>query len=104
MGVITQGTFYSSVGHQIDITREDWNGVTDSQPSIEPAIHSTNPPFAADEIASIRKAVVSSRETIECPRCGCPLSRERVADATRPDAWLVSCIICRRNLVVRNGS
>ena len=54
--VITQGAFHSSAGHEIEITNEDWNGVTDSQISMEPATHSTNPPYARDEVASIRRS------------------------------------------------
>ncbi len=44
--VITQGAFYSSSGHEIEVTNEDWNGGPDPQTSPEPVTHSTNPPYA----------------------------------------------------------
>ena len=100
--VITQGTFYSCIGQQIDIIMEDWSGVTDSE--TEPDFRSTNPPFAPDEIALISRAVVTSGATIACPRCGCPLTRERLPGHTQLDTWLVACILCRRHLVIRHGS
>jgi len=102
--VITQGAFYSSAGHQIEILTEDWNGVTDSRTATQPAARSTNLPFAADEITAIRDAVVSSRATVECPRCGCPLTRERIPGSAQLDSVMVSCIMCNRNLVVRSQS
>jgi hypothetical protein len=102
--VITQGAFHSSAGHQIEITMEDWRGVTDSRTCIRPATQSTYPPFAVEEVAAIRKAVLSSHETIECPRCGCPLTRDHIPGATQLDTHLVSCVICRRNLVVHRHS
>jgi hypothetical protein len=103
--VITQGSFYSFAGHEIEITMEDWNGVADARPSTEePARHSTVPPYAPDEVASIRTSVASSNDTVECPRCGCPLTRERLASKAPRDSWLVSCMICRRNLVVHGQS
>ncbi len=102
--VITHGAFYSSAGHEIEIANEDWKGVTDSRTSLEPATQSTNPPFARDEVASIRRSVASSSDTVACPRCGCPLTRERRATEGQRDSWLVSCMICRRNLVVRAQS
>ena len=102
--VITQGAFHSSAGHQIEITMEDWHGVTDSRTSTRPATQSTYPPFAVEEIAAIRNAVLSSQETVECPRCGCALTREHLPGATQLEASLVSCVMCRRNLVVRRHS
>jgi hypothetical protein len=99
--VVTQGAFHSSAGHQIEITMEDWEGAADSRASTESVIQPTNPPFAAVEIAAIRKAVMSTQNTIECPRCGHPLTRERLTRATQLDTHLLCCAICRRNLVVR---
>lgn len=100
--VITQGTFYSSGGQPIEITTEDWAEGTDAGTLTAPGTQSTNPPFASDEIAAIRRAVASTSDTIQCPRCGCPLTRERITSAAQFDSFLVSCIICRRNLVVRS--
>ena len=102
--VITQGAFYSSAGHEIEITTEDWTGMTESQHSAEAAPQSSHLPFAKDEIALIRKAVASSHDTVECPMCGCPLTRQNMANAAQPDTVLVSCIICRRNLVIQSHS
>jgi hypothetical protein len=99
--VVTQGVFNSSDGRQIEITIEDWDGTSDSQTVTPPAAESTNPPFAKHEIALIREAVMSKQETVECPRCGCLLARQRLTGATELDSILVSCIMCRRNLVVR---
>jgi hypothetical protein len=98
--VITQGAFYSFAGHKIKITVEDWSGVTESETPTGLATQSTNAPYVADEIASIGKAVSSSLKTVACPRCGCPLTRERLASEAQRDRWLVSCLICGRNLVV----
>jgi len=102
--VVTQGAFHNSNGHPIEIAMEDWPDIANSQASEASAAHSTSLPFARDEIAAIRKAVKSSQEKIECPRCGCPLTRQRVPNATQRDTHLVSCIICRRNLVVSRQS
>ena len=102
--VITQGVFYSCAGHKIEVTMENWNGVTKSEASTGAATQSTHAPFAADEIASIGKAVLSSPETVGCPRCGCPLTREQLASEAQRDRWLVSCIVCGRNLVVHGHS
>ncbi len=101
--VITQGAFYSSAGHEIEITTENWNGGTGAE-AAQRTTHTTAPPFAADEIAAIRTAVVASNATVECPRCGCPLTRERMIGPARQDSFLMSCIVCKRNLVVRNQS
>jgi hypothetical protein len=103
--VITQGAFHCSTGDQIEINVENWHDVTDSRTSAERATRSTNPPFAAEEIAAIREAVTSSHETVECPRCGHPLTRDHIPGATQlDDTHLVSCVICIRNLVVRRHS
>ena len=102
--VITQGVFYNSAGQQIEVTGEDWNGVPDSRTSKKPAAESTNPPFAMDEIASIRKAVLTSSTVIQCPRCGSPLACEQMAGAARRRTLFVSCVICRRNVVVHGQS
>ena len=102
--VITQGTFFSSAGHQIEITLEDWVGGLARGSSAEPATQPSDSRFSSEEVAAIRKAVVSSNATVACPRCGCPLTREHMTDTEQLDGLLVSCIICRRNLVVRNQS
>jgi hypothetical protein len=102
--VITQGAFYSSAGHQIEITMEDWKGVSRSPISPESPTRTTSLPFSRSEIASIREGVESSREPVECPRCGCALTRERLASTAQFNGLLVSCTICRRNLVVRSQS
>ena len=101
---VTQGVFNSSEGRQIEITIEDWDGRSNSQTVTPPAAESTNPPFAKHEIALIREAVMSSQETVECPRCGGPLTRTHLPGATQFDACLVSCIMCGRNLVVSRPS
>jgi hypothetical protein len=100
--VITQGAFYSSAGHEIEITTEDWSGVTESRHSADVSAQASHLPFAEDEIASIRKAVASSHDTVECPLCGCPLTRQNMSNPAQPNTVLVSCIICRRNLVIRS--
>jgi hypothetical protein len=102
--VITQGAFHSSAGHEIEITMEDWNGVTHSRTSTEPATQSTNPPYAPVDVASIRRSVASSSDTVPCPTCGCPLTRKRLASEAHRDSWLLSCTICKRNLVVHGQS
>jgi hypothetical protein len=99
--VITQGKFYSSGGHPIEITLEDWNRATDSRKTGERPTQDTSPPFAAHEIESIRSALASSPHSVHCPKCGCPLTKERMSSAARRGAILVSCIMCRRCLVVR---
>ena len=98
--VVSQGAFHNSNGHPIEIAMEDWPDVANSQASEVSAAHSTSLPFARVEIAAIRKAMKSSQENIECPRCGCPLTTQRVPNATQRDTQLVSCTICRCNLVV----
>ena len=82
--VVTQDAFHSSAGHQIEITTEDWEGAADSRASTESVIQPTNPPSAADEIAAIRKAVVSTQNTIECPAGSVALGT-RVAPCMRND-------------------
>ena len=102
--VVTQGAFHNSNGHPIEIAMEDWPAIANSQASEASAAHTTSLPFARVEIAAIRKAMKSSQEDIECPRCGCPLTRQHVPNATQPDTHLVSCIICKCNLVVTRQS
>ncbi len=102
--VVTRGVFNSSAGRQIEITKEDWNVVTDSQAVTSPVIESTSPPFDDHEVVVIREAVISSQDTVVCPRCGGPLTRARVPGSTEHETWLVSCIMCRRNAVVRGNS
>jgi hypothetical protein len=102
--VVTQGTFHSCTGQQIEVTMEDWRCAPAAQAATPPAAESSDPTFAEHEIALIRSAVVSSQETVECPRCGGPLTRAHLPHATQVDAWLVSCIMCGRNLVVSRPS
>lgn len=102
--VVTQGTFHSCTGQQIEITMEDWRGAPASQTATPPVTESSDPTFAEHEIVLIRDAMVSSQETVECPRCGGPLTRAHLPYATQVDAWLVSCIMCGRHLVVRGQS
>ena len=102
--VVTRGAFNNSAGRQIESTIEEWDGVSDSQTVLSPAAESTNPTFAKHEIVLIREAVMSSQETVDCPRCGGPLTRARLPRATQLDTCLVSCIMCGRNLVVRRPS
>ena len=95
--VITQGVFCSSAGNEIEVTKEDWDGP-------EAASRTTKPPFAPDEVASIRRAVASSSGTIACPRCGSHLVRERLGNGAPRDGWLMSCLDCGRDLVVHGQS
>ena len=99
--VVTQGAFHSTEGHQIEIALEDWADVANLQASKVSVAKPTSLPFARDEIVAIRKAVKSSQETIDCPRCGGPLTRDKLTTARQADTQLVSRIICRCNLVVR---
>ena len=101
--VITDGAFYSSAGKQIDVNEEDWRGSPNPPTASSPTTKFTSLPFAADEIAAIRKAMMFYQETVKCPRCGCPLTRDRLPGAAQPETHLVSCDICRCNLVVRRG-
>ena len=91
--VVTQGAFHNSNGHLIEIAMEDWPAIANFQASEASAAHTTSLPFARVEIAAIRKAMKSSQEDIECPRCGCPLTRQHVPNATQPDTHLVSCLV-----------
>jgi hypothetical protein len=101
---VTGGVFNSSAGRQIEITVEDWGATADTQPVTTPAAETTMPNFTDGEIVLIREAVTSSQDTAECPRCAAPLTRARLPRATQLDTWLVSCIMCRRNVVVRGTS
>lgn len=65
--VITQGAFYNCAGHKIEITMEDWSGMTQSGTSTGAVTQSTNAPFAADEVASIGKAMLSLPEDDRFP-------------------------------------
>jgi hypothetical protein len=99
--VITQGLFYDSAGKQIEVNVEDWCGTADPPTAASTTTKLTNPPFAAAEIAAIRKAMMSYQETVKCPRCGSALTRESVPGTAQSETHLVSCEICRCNLVVR---
>jgi hypothetical protein len=101
---VTRGVFNNSAGRQIEVTAEDWSVTADTQVHTTPTIESAEPTFSEHEIVSIRTAVTSSQDTVECPRCAAPLTRARLPHATQHDAWLVSCIMCRRNVVVRGQS
>jgi hypothetical protein len=102
--VITDGSFYNSAGKQIEVNVEDWRGTAGPATVASTTTKLTSPPFAAGEIAAIRKAMTSFQETIMCPRCGGTLTKERMPDAAKPETFLVSCETCRCNLVVRRGS
>ena len=102
--VITRGAFYSSAGKQIEVDIEDWRDTPVQPTAASPSGAFTSPPFDADEIAAIRKAMMSFQERIKCPRCGCPLTKERMPGAARPETHLFSCDICRRTLVFRRES
>jgi len=101
---VTRGVFNSSAGRQIEVTVEDWSVTADTQADTTPTTESTEPTFTEHEVVSIRAAVLSSQDTVECPRCAAPLTRARLPRATQLDAWLVSCIMCRRHVVVRGES
>ena len=70
----------------------------------ERAKHDTQPPFSKEEVALIRKAVLTPGAAVECPRCGSLLSTEGpvTGEGTGPTAWWLHCATCRRNLIVRN--
>ncbi len=69
----------------------------------EPDRHDTGAPFSKEEVALIRKAVVTPGARVECPRCGALLTPEAVAgEGTGAAGWWLHCDTCRRNLVVRN--
>ena len=62
----------------------------------------THPPFSKEEVALIRKAVMTPGAPMECPRCSSPLTIEIVAREAQGDGWLIHCADCRHNLVVRD--
>ncbi len=70
----------------------------------ERAKHDTQPPFSKEEVALIRKAVLTPGAAVECPRCGSLLSSEGPAagEGTGAVVWSLHCATCRRNLIVRN--
>ncbi len=70
----------------------------------ERANHDTQPPFSKEEVALIRKAVLTPGAAVECPRCGSLLTIERpvASDGTGAVLWSVHCATCRRNLIVRH--
>lgn len=96
---ITEGAFYSSLGHEIELTTEDWSGVGHS-PSPPDAARLTTPPFAPDEVASIRRESSGKGVVGACPRCGSALRREDLARHAQRDGWLVSCASCGRSVIV----
>jgi len=97
--VIIQGEF-TSVGHRVELTQVDWSAALELQAPAEPALELVKPHYSDDEITSIREAVESSNGTLQCSSCGCPLTRERSGGGTASDAVTVTCIMCRRNVVV----
>jgi DNA-directed RNA polymerase subunit RPC12/RpoP len=65
--------------------------------------HDTSVPFSKEEVAIIRKAVLTPGASVECPRCGSALTlEERVVDETTVAVLWVHCATCRRNLIVRD--
>ncbi len=70
----------------------------------ERAEHDTQPPFSKEEVALIRKAVVTPGAAVECPRCGSPLTAEGpvAGEGTGAAVCQLHCATCRRNLILRN--
>jgi hypothetical protein len=97
---ITHGEFFSAAGDAIEVATEDWGRATGSTEHDLPASRPTNPYFGADEVVTIIAALAASTESVDCPRCGCPLTRERLDGVAEGARCLVSCMICHRNLVV----
>ncbi len=65
--------------------------------------HPTNAPFSKEEVAIIRKAVLTPGASVECPRCGSALTLEEPVVGKTAEAVLwVHCATCRRNLTVRD--
>ncbi len=62
----------------------------------------TTPPFSKEEVAGIREAVIKVGTSVDCPRCGSPLTFEAVTGETPGSSWWINCTECRRNLVVRD--
>jgi hypothetical protein len=65
--------------------------------------HDTSAPFSKEEVAIIRKVILTPGASVECPRCGSALTLEDrvVGEATVAVLW-VHCTTCRRNLIVRD--
>ena len=64
----------------------------------------TSAPFSKEEVAIIRKAVLTPGASVECPRCGSALTLDEervVGEATVAVLW-VQCATCRRSLIVRD--
>ena len=62
----------------------------------------TTPPFSKEEVARIREAVIKVGTSVDCPRCGSPLTFEAVKGEAHGSSWWIHCTECRRNLVVRD--
>ena len=63
----------------------------------------TMAPFSKEEIAVIRKAIVTPGATLDCPRCGTLLTPERsTATEGKPVIVWLYCASCQRNLIVRD--
>jgi transposase-like protein len=60
----------------------------------------TTPPFSKEEVARIREAVIKVGTSVDCPRCGSPLTFEAVTGEAPGSSWWINCTECRRNLVV----
>jgi len=101
---VTRGVFNSSTGRQIEINVEDWDGAENAKSGVTRTAESTEATFTEQETGAIRAAMMSSQDTVQCPRCSAPLTRSRLPRATQHDAWLVSCIMCGRNVVVSSKS
>ena len=68
--------------------------------------HPTHAPFSKEEVALIREAVLTPAASIECPRCGSPLTlaEPTVGETARAKAaaWWLHCATCQRNLIVHD--
>ncbi len=66
----------------------------------------TSAPFSKEEITLIKKAILSSGATVDCPRCGTLLKVDAYMATDMPGKkvlW-VFCETCKRNLIVRDVS
>ncbi len=100
---ITHGVFFSSAGDEVDVTSEDWGSPAPVAQEGRESARLTNPHFSAEAAVEISHALMSG-DSATCPNCGCPLTLERFEGTPEGDRCLVSCMICRRNLVIMPGN